>query len=753
MSTDEDNEEQMPLIMDQAEPTPSETDDSDDEDEDQVRIIPNNEFIPAIFDGLLPAPKGDIARCIHDKTTKDIQRNQANEVFNFLIDPNADLRMLNNDDDVYTVLVAVPGTHKVKLLYGLGVGTARIGHTSPVANKLLTLYGEGGPLLGAPATLMFDTAIRTLAAVRNPTNAVIDLTLQTGQHDPNKHISCAKDVATEEQMMNLAPVPAYLMYDGFNKDLDAAMVYERLRNCQHPSPMLDHAIAFLRSCMIGKWREGDRKPFQRPTFFTDMPSQEARLWAQQRSKALFPTLHHPAPLPPPPPLLAPPQPRGAPPVMVQHGPGGAGAPVFNLDAAALREFFQFTTRQNREPEEKKEEVDAEFKVSELEKQNMRTMCGLPVDSEAFPAWFKAIHKKHLDDKDKLNIIAETLRTTNNYEDADVPLYPALLKTIKARDWTATDLGQIPAYVNAAKGLSPFAMIDLTLDDIAIMTNDDQDLSSASQISPADIRAARTKTRATVPTSGDDLMLMLKRYANLIFALFTSQSPLFKELHLVIKALKAFSYNARKNLPHHTRATILWILLIQSRQFAKGQMDPDDRDQRLGEFINMKHHLLAKSCAGLSHADLPDQLNTDPSRQKDTPGKRDFEKMLQGTADTYSSRASKATKQTKPDALPAYHTDFINDLREARKSALWPNINAMCKHCGVTRDALVPACDPKTTCYRHILYNACDGNTCPYKHHPMTKSQIDAVRANLHKFLKDPLELKSTGKQDYYRSNG
>ena len=162
MSTAEDNEEQMPLIMDPPAQNPSENEDSDDEAEDQAMIIPNNAFVAAIFDGLLPAPKGDIARCIHDKTTKDIQRQQANEVFTFLCDPNADLRMLNNDEDIYTVLVAVPGTHKVKLLYGLGVGTARIGHTSPVANKLLTLYGEGAPLLGAPATLMFDTTIRTL---------------------------------------------------------------------------------------------------------------------------------------------------------------------------------------------------------------------------------------------------------------------------------------------------------------------------------------------------------------------------------------------------------------------------------------------------------------------------------------------------------------------------------------------------------------------------------------------------------------
>ena len=52
--------------------------------------------------------------------------------------------------------------------------------------------------------------------------------------------------------MHLAPIPAYLMYDGFEMDLDAALVYERLRDCQHPSPMLTHAITFLRSCMIGK---------------------------------------------------------------------------------------------------------------------------------------------------------------------------------------------------------------------------------------------------------------------------------------------------------------------------------------------------------------------------------------------------------------------------------------------------------------------------------------------------------------------
>ena len=114
------------------------------------------------------------------------------------------------------------------------------------------------------------------------------------------------------------------------------------------------------------------------------------------------------------------------------------------------------------------------------------------------------------------------------------------------------------------------------------------------------------------------------------------------------------------------------------------------------------------------------------RQSATPGKRDLDRMLQGTADTSSSRALKSTKQTKPPAIPAYHTAFINDLRDARKAALWPNINAMCKHCSVTRYALVPDCDPNTACYRHILYSAWNGTTCPYKNNPVMKSKIDAV---------------------------
>ena len=40
------------------------------------------------------------------------------------------------------------------------------------------------------------------------------------------------------------------------------------------------------------------------------------------------------------------------------------------------------------------------------------------------------------------------------------------------------MGFTPSYLNAAKGLSPFAMIDFTLEDIAVMTNTDNDINLA-----------------------------------------------------------------------------------------------------------------------------------------------------------------------------------------------------------------------------------------------------------------------------------
>ena len=84
--------------------------------------------------------------------------------------------------------------------------------------------------------------------------------------------------------------------------------------------------------------------------------------------------------------------------------------------------------------------------------------------------------------------------------------------------------------------------------------------TASLVSIAELRVQRNKTKISVPTEADDFMVMLKRYANLLFAVFTDTCPLFKAMLEVIRALRGFSREARKKMSMTTKGSILWIVL-------------------------------------------------------------------------------------------------------------------------------------------------------------------------------------------------
>ena len=97
------------------------------------------------------------------------------------------------------------------------------------------------------------------------------------------------------------------------------------------------------------------------------------------------------------------------------------------------------------------------------------MCGRPnaAGDECFPKWFKDMFGKHMDEVTKAMSIATAVKRNFVINDAQVLLYPALTKITMKRDWT----GSGAALVNAAKGLSPFAMVDLTEEDVTKMTQD------------------------------------------------------------------------------------------------------------------------------------------------------------------------------------------------------------------------------------------------------------------------------------------
>ena len=349
-------------------------------------------YVATHYTGTLQAATGCIAKEFAKVTLME-QRRVATTLHTFLADPQSDLRDLNGDQTPFTAMISVPGTHKLKILYGLGFGTSGIGQVSPIAKRLLALFGEGSAIMGPAQVISLDPAIRAEARVLNLTDAEIQTVFQTGNHLVDQKVEKANNVTNHADILRIAAIPTYLVYDGFNTDLDAAEVYERVMDCQEASDMRTHALAFLRSCMIGGWRLNDAKPFIATDQFYGMLPPEARVWANQQCRTLFPTIMGTAPAFPFPPAPTTPAPGTAPRQVTPPGSLPQGSPSYTLDASAIQQLIMHASSANVIPsqDEAKKSADAtEFKVSDAEKARMRAMCGLDASAPdaAFPKWFR-----------------------------------------------------------------------------------------------------------------------------------------------------------------------------------------------------------------------------------------------------------------------------------------------------------------------------------------------------------------------------
>ena len=85
------------------------------------------------------------------------------------------------------------------------------------------------------------------------------------------------------------------------------------------------------------------------------------------------------------------------------------------------------------------------------------------------------------------------------------------------------------------------MVDLTEEDVAELKLAHDDLTSATTVSASDYKkAARAKLAPRTPADTEGFMLMLKRYTNLLHALFTATSPMYIQMYGIVKALKDYS---------------------------------------------------------------------------------------------------------------------------------------------------------------------------------------------------------------------
>ena len=133
------------------------------------------------------------------------------------------------------------------------------------------------------------------------------------------------------------------------------------------------------------------------------------------------------------------------------------------------------------------------------------------------------------------IVQNYIMANTFFEDADVPMISQPLKMIMKWSWTGKD-GNINclSLVHDMDGLLPFIILDLNEDEVALL-NDEQDLlNTDSLVSVEYLRLQQHKLKIFIPLEADDFMLMLKRYGNVLYAVFKCSREARKRMALFTK---------------------------------------------------------------------------------------------------------------------------------------------------------------------------------------------------------------------------
>ncbi len=695
------------------------------------------------FNTQYPAATGDIAKFIHASATSAEQMEQANSLYEFMWKGD-DLRELNNDTRSFTALLHIPDTSNVRLVSGIGYGTAGIGRTSAVANKVLALYGECSATLGIQQVMVLPNQHTTKVKVRAVKEEEVVTALQAG-HGLTAHILEANKIVENGgegefvEIMRLAPVPAYLFYDAFDDDIPVLMAYERLMFLNSTDASIKHATTFLRSCMVGKWRKDDERSYPMKLGNNEvwnphaMVPSVARTWGHHRSRSLYPSIFAGNPNTPP---------------AAQPTAGVQGNTTVTIDPETIRNIFEAgsPTRDPKAKEDKGKNPMEDCSPKELEK--LKILCGLPSNAqwEEFPSWYRDLHIKNITKKDKQDTVRECLERVSIFEDVEIMIYGDLVQMILDRKFDGGDMKDA-TYANATKGISPFAMIDVSEEDIAEMNQEDEDRGKATVITSADNKAARSKISAKVPESVEGVISRLKELTSLTYAIFGPLSPGYLALHKVVHTMVQLKKRIGNKLSSENRACIMWIVLLQMRNFSRGKMkvwqqsaDALGEEKKmeettvwLPEFVDMINKLQAYQGTLITHDGCPDPLYT--RKRKEAP-KDD----AAGSTDGSNSRGGDDKRHKGLLREQPNHT-LAAVMKKAMQAAPGKNLTDVCKFCDVDIKTLLPGFKADE-CRSHLVFGQCRyGDKCKFHHKTATAVQETAVTTKLKKFLDNPAALK------------
>ena len=477
------------------------------------------------------------------------------------------LAALNMSKKPNPFIINIPKTSKMRVVYGLEVAFLdefdqdNIKHVYALAGDYNERTQRPSQVLLLPQTV-FD---RKQLVIPNLGTLAEKATTFLPRQWPMFNVGTIPDrQTTTVNIMQIAPVPYYMVADAFHQDIEATKLFARLHainDDEENKPMIDHALNFLAASMI-RYRSNGEQPYIFDAqmwggFLSDVDVQ----WGEERTKMCCPDLT---------PTVAPTQP----PQQNENQltlPTGASLQQI-LEAYTMgRNLISPNTSYEDDSNlaDKESSAEKKYGMSRRGIEKQLHLCGYTdSDVDSLPPYLEECAKKHVTSREKEQIIKELIDSKRIYDEAEVALTPNILTVLRDRNYAGVAERQI-TYANCTKGLSVFLFHTISEGELSELQDDEAALSKASQTTKIDHMNTRKKPR--IPKDCEDLILHLKRFANIILPISNMGSPIGEDTKEVISLLTKWPAHAKTQLGKRHLASIMWTFVDQMRYFF---LDPE-----------------------------------------------------------------------------------------------------------------------------------------------------------------------------------
>eukprot|EP00957_Ditylum_brightwellii_P125951 9602130-Ditylum_brightwellii.AAC.1 len=145
-------------------------------------------------------------------------------------------------------LINTPQSNKLKVVHVIGVSTSAIGSSAPTDGNLLMLAGEKDQHLGCFDVFCLPSTMRQKVVVTCPTEVAYQANLQAGNNPNSWHwfLTSSMHNGDTAEVMQLAVIPPFIVYDGFGGDVASEEIYEHILSLTDQTPVwVTHAKSFL----------------------------------------------------------------------------------------------------------------------------------------------------------------------------------------------------------------------------------------------------------------------------------------------------------------------------------------------------------------------------------------------------------------------------------------------------------------------------------------------------------------------------